>query len=43
MAYTFALLETFDDGRLEEVDQECWDTMRMVKAIRDYRKFKVTK
>lgn len=36
---TFETLKTFSDGRLEEVDQECWDTMKMIKVIREYRKF----
>ena len=40
---SFEKLNKMTDQELEDLDQECWDTGKMIKTIRDYRIFKGAK
>lgn len=39
MKYTVQFLETCTPGRLEELEQDAWDTIYAIKALKEYRKY----
>lgn len=41
--YDFKFLESCTDGRLDELDNDLWETQKAIKAIKEYRKYKEAK